>query len=137
MHMDTGEYTEYRYDRLMEEWEYHTANLKPCMKCKSTDVSWFDGPYHSFLIECESCGLRTPEFDTYDEAEEFWNNRVEPDIPGWLIDGINRIRETIRLSKYYDWKYARYSDSEQHNIMKKEIDEVICNILSLKKEDPK
>lgn len=73
-----------KYERLWCD-ELQNTELKPCMKCKSTNITWDDGCYNNFVIKCCDCGLQTPEicintgeviFKTYNEAAKWWNDRI-------------------------------------------------------------
>lgn len=54
------------------------------------------------------------------------------DLPEWLKHAIEIIRLDQWNAKYMDWEFAIYSNSEQFYLMQKEIDAVLCRILSLK-----
>ena len=93
---------------------------------------------HIYFVKCEACGARGPYFFTEKEARAAWNARKELDeLPEWLIARINELREFILKSKYSDWKYSLYSDSEQFHILQCEIDEYLGYVLSFRKPEVK
>lgn len=59
------------------------------------------------------------------------------ELPEWLIARINELREFILKSKYSDWKYSLYSDSEQFHILQCEIDKYLGYVLSFRKPEEK
>ncbi len=102
---------------------------------KDEDTGW------SAQYSCPDCGASGPyvsgyasERDAINAAIKAWNTRHEP-IPGWLKNEIEKIKSDYCNWDYHDWEYARFSDSEQFNLMKGEINHILNRILSLKKPE--
>jgi len=58
-----------------------SEEIKPCPFCGSEviEVSWIDDLCHVYCVECQS---KTNDFDTYDDALMFWNQRpYDYDMP--------------------------------------------------------
>ena len=52
---------------------------KPCPFCGSTNVTKVLMPGFTWIVGCNECGCRTSEHLRSIDAENSWNNRVEPE----------------------------------------------------------
>lgn len=57
-------------------------NINSCPCCKSE--SWVDYLPKGTIIECQSCGLRTKTYKTFEEAVKAWNTHV-PELTDEMI----------------------------------------------------
>ena len=52
---------------------------KPCPFCGSHNIAKGLLPGFTWTVGCNDCGCRTPETIRSNDAENSWNNRVEPE----------------------------------------------------------
>lgn len=55
--------------------EHSDIELKPCPFCGGVAEFVLGEQYSNDWIQCSSCGVETPCFDTPEEAAEAWNRR--------------------------------------------------------------
>lgn len=140
----SDEHTLRVYVREIEQLEW-VLSLKPPEKTGLKSCPFCDWPakvtpdaYGSNHVHCSNskCGAHIEHLEVETlkgSAITAWNQRVElKKIPEWLKNEIEAIRREIQASEYGDWEFAIYSNSEQFHLMQKEIDAVLCRILSLK-----
>ena len=67
------------------------SELKPCPFCQSEPtychIKRLDEPkYLAFKVVCSNCGAEHKyEWDTKEQAKEYWNKRIEPHTPNGAI----------------------------------------------------
>ena len=50
--------------------------LRPCPFCGSKDLEYLGNIFES-AIHCESCEIRTPWFNSEEEAAQYWNGKYK------------------------------------------------------------